>query len=168
MTSRMCFLRKYRQRCPNFWLSIPMPPFWSKSNFAHHFISARFQKKITSQTSGSSGAVPNLERQIFRTDSNSPKVGTSNLWNHRRRSHSLGHLDKNGHFGHSKNGKMAIFVPMYQTLGLAMMVPKFGMGKTFLKHCWYKIMSKITFWSERCHWNGKSEMDSLRPKSCEV
>ena len=29
-------------------------------------------------------------------------------------------------------------------------------------------MSKITFWSERCHWNGKSEMDSLNYNYCRL
>ena len=36
----------------------------------------------------------------------------------------IANWDKKGHFGHSQNVKMAIFVPMYQNLGPLATVPK--------------------------------------------
>ena len=60
-------------------------------------------------------------------------------------------------FGAIANGPK-IWRPNFGTVGDG---PKVWDVKTFLKPCWYKMMSKITFWSERCNWNGKSEMDSL-------
>ena len=49
----------------HFRLSIPMAPFWSKGNFAHHFISARFHKCFY---------IPNFGAVV-----DSPEVRTSNL-----------------------------------------------------------------------------------------
>ena len=67
----------------HFRLSNPMAPFWSKGNFAHHFISARFQKCFyipnfgtvaDVKSLGPSATVLKLERQIFRSIANGPKV----------------------------------------------------------------------------------------------
>ena len=42
--------------------------------FAHHFISARFQNVFTSQTLGPSATVPKLEHKIIGTIEDGPKV----------------------------------------------------------------------------------------------
>ena len=92
----------------HFRRSIPIAPFLSKSNFAHHFISARFKHILTSQTSGPLPTVPKLGRQIFGT--------VSDGWRH----YDIG--TKNGHFAILWLAEMAIFVPTSQTSGPSAMV----------------------------------------------
>ena len=114
--------------------------------------------------------------QNFRTVIDGPEVRTSNLRDRRWQSRSWNIPE----FGMSQCTKLwdrrqpfrKFNIP---TSGPSPTVPKiwrpnFGTVadspevwciQTFLKPCWYKMMSKITFWSEWCHWNGKSKIDSL-------
>ena len=74
-----CKIKGLDAKAVHLRLSIPMAPFWSKGNFAHHFISSGFQKS-------------------FYIVGDGPKVRTSNPRNRCRWSQSLVYWDKNGHF----------------------------------------------------------------------
>ena len=79
-----------------FRLSIPMAPFWSKGNFPHHFISARFQKCFY---------IPNLGTVGVKSSEPLPTVP------------KFGTLEQKWPFCHFVNGQKGHFCPNVPNFG---------------------------------------------------